>query len=95
MPDFRVPLSLPVSPDSLGDLSTVLLTFVNSSFEVHPTIEYFVPPSATDGHVISHEHGPGISHEHCPEWVLPVSSKPPNELESLAGPQGSAGPQEQ
>ena len=50
-------MSLPVSPDSLGDLSTVLLTFVNRSFEVHPTNEYFVLPSATDGHVISHEHG--------------------------------------
>ena len=46
--------------DSLGDSCTVSPTFVSSSFEVHPTNAYFVPPSATDGHVISHEHGPGI-----------------------------------
>ena len=52
-------------------------------------MEYFVPPSATDGHVISHEHGPGISHEHCPERVVPVSSKPPKDLESLARSQAN------
>ena len=46
-------------------------------------------PSATDGHVISHEHGPGISHEHLPERVPPVSSKSPKDLESLAGSQAN------